>query len=61
MKSLQLVLSTKIYHSQNQVVLRYLANRMQQSTQQPAPQPKREVKREEPVQQEYTRPSQPQS
>ncbi|MFS0903087.1 cell division protein FtsZ [Priestia aryabhattai] len=39
------------------------ANRMQQSTQQPAPapQPKREVKREEPVQQEYTRPSQPQS
>ncbi|USL41617.1 cell division protein FtsZ [Priestia megaterium] len=37
------------------------ANRMPQSTQQPAPQPKREVKREEPVQQEYTRPSQPQS
>ncbi|MGG2086618.1 cell division protein FtsZ [Priestia aryabhattai] len=37
------------------------ANRMQQSTQQSAPQPKREVKREEPVQQEYTRPSQPQS
>jgi len=37
------------------------ANRIQQSTQQPAPQPKREVKREEPVQQEYTRPSQPQS
>ncbi|MCG3056034.1 cell division protein FtsZ, partial [Escherichia coli] len=36
------------------------ANRVQQQ-QQPVAPPKREVKREEPVQQEYSRPTQPQS